>query len=296
MKLIYDVDNCNDLIDTNLLQIIADKCQIEEGIEQECYINILFTDNDGIKILNKNMRGLDSSTDVLSFPSINIKNSTLGDNILMIEATYDVDNSCYFIGDIAISVEQAKIQAKEFGHSYKREIAYLLTHSILHLFGYDHIDENDKREMRKMEEKILKSLNISRDDNGEVSNETLINLAIKAMDRAYVPYSNFPVGACLLSADGRIFQGCNIENAAYGVTMCAERTALFKAVSEGAREFTKIAVVGKNTKAFPCGSCRQALNEFAPNIVVLVGDKTGDFVETTLNELLPNSFGPKSLI
>lgn len=295
MKLIYEI-NFNDTIDTNLLQIVADKCQINEGITQECCVNILFTNNFGIQTLNKEMRGIDKTTDVLSFPNISLKSGTLGKNQNLLKNTYDVDSKCNLIGDIAISLEQAKIQSKEFNHSYSREIAYLLTHSILHLFGYDHIDENDKREMRQMEEKILCSVNISRDETREVSDQTLIDLAIKAMDRAYTPYSNFPVGACILSSDGRLFQGCNIENAAYGVTMCAERTALFKAVSEGAREFIKIAVVGKNTKAFPCGSCRQALNEFSPNIMILVGDKTGNFIKTSLDKLLPNGFGPKSLI
>ena len=104
----------------------------------------------------------------------------------------------------------------------------------------------------------------------------------------------YPVGAALLCADGRVFQGCNIENASFGLTNCAERTAMFKAVSEGAREFTAIAIASRDAAPWPCGACRQVLNEFAPNIRVLVTWQGGT-ESATLPELLPHGFGPQQL-
>ena len=119
----------------------------------------------------------------------------------------------------------------------------------------------------------------------------LLALAREAMTRSYSPYSHYPVGAALHALDGRIFQGCNIENASFGVTNCAERTALFKAVSEGAREFDVIAIACEDSKAaWPCGACRQALSEFAPNIRILVTWKGGGKEEATLGQLLPHQF------
>ena len=114
------------------------------------------------------------------------------------------------------------------------------------------------------------------------------------MERSYSPYSGYAVGAALLCADGRIFQGCNIENASFGLTNCAERTAMFKAISEGAEEFTAIAIAASGSAPWPCGACRQVLNEFAPGIRVLV-TWDGNTDEASLDQLLPHGFGPKSL-
>ena len=127
-----------------------------------------------------------------------------------------------------------------------------------------------------------------------MSDEQLLALAKQASERSYSPYSHFPVGAALHCTDGRIFQGCNVENASFGVTNCAERTALFKAVSEGAREFDVIAIACEDTvPAWPCGACRQALSEFAPDIRVLVTWKGGASEELTLSRLLPCQFDLK---
>ncbi len=126
--------------------------------------------------------------------------------------------------------------------------------------------------------------------------ERLIELAKNAMDNAYAPYSGYKVGAALLCADGSVYTGCNIENAAFSPTVCAERTAIFKAVSEGKREFTAIAVCGgKNgviTGFFPpCGVCRQVLREFCnEDFVVYLAGAEGTFRTYTLGELLPESF------
>jgi len=129
-----------------------------------------------------------------------------------------------------------------------------------------------------------------------MNDQALVELAFTMLKRSYVPYSRFPVGAALLCPDGAVFTGCNIENAAYGSTICAERTALVKAVSEGRREFTTLAVAGNSQDyCWPCGACRQMLYEFAPDLTVLVARKDGDYVKLPLRELLPHGFGPSSL-
>lgn len=129
-----------------------------------------------------------------------------------------------------------------------------------------------------------------------MTDEKLLELALDARKNAYVPYSGYAVGAALLAEDGRVFTGCNVENAAYGNTLCAERTALVKAISEGCRKFTRLAVVGNSTDyCWPCGACRQMLYEFAPDLEVLVARKDHQFVKFPLRALLPHGFGPESL-
>ena len=129
-----------------------------------------------------------------------------------------------------------------------------------------------------------------------MKDEALVAKAFEMLARSYVPYSRFPVGAALLCKDGSVFTGCNVENAAYGSTICAERTALVKAVSEGRREFTAIAIVGQGSDfCWPCGACRQMLYEFAPELRVLAARSDGSYQVVSLSELLPHGFGPKSL-
>lgn len=129
-----------------------------------------------------------------------------------------------------------------------------------------------------------------------MSDVALVERAFAMLDRAYVPYSHFPVGAALEGADGHIFTGCNVENSAFGSCICAERTALVKAVSEGCRSFTRLAVVGNSTDyCWPCGSCRQMLYEFSPDLTVLVARRDHSFVSYPLRELLPHGFGPDAM-
>ncbi|MBN1452624.1 MAG: cytidine deaminase [Anaerolineales bacterium] len=124
----------------------------------------------------------------------------------------------------------------------------------------------------------------------------LIDLAIEARRRAYAPYSNYPVGAALRAKSGKVFTGVNVENAAYPTGICAERTAVFKAVSEGEREFEVIAVVTENGGT-PCGSCRQVLAEFGLDTIVLIANGEGELVqETTVRDLLPSAFTPDQLV
>lgn len=139
-------------------------------------------------------------------------------------------------------------------------------------------------------------------ETAAVSREELIRHAIAAMAKAYVPYSGFRVGAALLTEDGRIYEGCNIENAAYTPTNCAERTAFFKAVSEGERRFAAICIVGGKDGVLtgytaPCGVCRQVMMEFCDpetfRIILAIDENT--WKEYTLKELLPMGFGPENL-
>jgi cytidine deaminase len=125
--------------------------------------------------------------------------------------------------------------------------------------------------------------------------DRLVNTAQAARQWAYVPYSNYKVGAALVTTSGRIYDGVNVENAAYPTTICAERVAVFKAVSQGEREFVAIAVVTSNGGS-PCGSCRQVLGEFGLDTIVLIADQEGRITwETTVRELLPGAFGPGDL-
>ena len=127
-----------------------------------------------------------------------------------------------------------------------------------------------------------------------MDDKSLIAIAGQAKERAYAPYSGFQVGAALLSTDGEVFKGCNIEAASFGNTICAERTALCKAVSEGNRSFTKLAVVADSEDpCTPCGICRQMLMEFAPDLIVLCVNKMGEYATYTLQELLPHAFSSK---
>ena len=130
----------------------------------------------------------------------------------------------------------------------------------------------------------------------------LIRRAFAARKFAYTPYSHFNVGAALLTRNGKVYTGCNIENAGYTATNCAERTALFKAVSEGGRQFSAIAIVGSKEGTVnelvtgPCGVCRQALYEFSgPDLTVIMARTEEDYIVTTLGQLLPYGFGPANL-
>jgi len=123
-----------------------------------------------------------------------------------------------------------------------------------------------------------------------MDDKELLRLANEVRANAYCPYSGFAVGAALLCEDGSVYTGVNIENAAYGPSICAERTAIFKAISEGKRGFVKLAVTCESDHCRPCGVCRQVMSEHAPEMVILMGNPEGAFVRTTVRELLPDAF------
>lgn len=130
----------------------------------------------------------------------------------------------------------------------------------------------------------------------ETSETELLREAWNVLEQSYSPYSKMRVGAVLRSPDGRTFSGCNVENASFGLTVCAERSAISAAVAQGVREFDVIAIVSDGDRALmPCGACRQVLLEFAPELRILVESRDGHRVELPLSELLPNSFKPGDL-
>ena len=126
--------------------------------------------------------------------------------------------------------------------------------------------------------------------------KTLIDLAVGMLERAYIPYSRFPVGAALECEDGSVYTGCNVENAVYPAGICAERNAIFHAVSEGHTRFRRIVIAGKSKDfCVPCGMCRQVMREFSTDLEIICLNNTGEEQTFTLEELLPRGFGPEFL-
>lgn len=123
-----------------------------------------------------------------------------------------------------------------------------------------------------------------------MTDKELFRMAVETSENAYAPFSNFHVGAALLTEDGKVFTGVNIENSSYGATICAERTAMVKAISEGARDFQSIAIAGNGGTSWPCGICRQFMYEFCPDIRVISGENEDELKVYTLKELLPEGF------
>ncbi|MDD4080233.1 MAG: cytidine deaminase [Eubacteriales bacterium] len=259
-----------------------------EEVAEPVLLALTLTDDVGIRAINKQWRHLDASTDVLSFPAVVFSpQETAGLEQASFPAdAWDSDEGAYFLGDIVISLPAAFSQAEEYGHGMARELAYLFVHGVMHLMGYDHQNPEDKKQMRDMEEKTLAKAAVAGNDD-----QALIKIAWEAREYAYTPYSRYKVGAALRSKNGQVYTGCNIENAAFGLTNCAERTALFKAISVGDTEFDAIAITADATAPWPCGACRQALSEFVPGIRVLISWNEGkENAESTLDQLLPHSF------
>lgn len=125
--------------------------------------------------------------------------------------------------------------------------------------------------------------------------KALIRKALEVKEKAYVPYSNFHVGAAVLTEDDNIYTGCNIEIASYSPTICAERTAIFKAISEGETKIKAIAIVGDAGLTYPCGVCRQVLREFGKDAQIIIANSEEEYEEYDLEDLLPHSFGPEDL-
>ena len=276
---------------------VAQECARAEGLTLPAYAQVRVTGDEEIREINLEYRQVDRATDVLSFPSTDCApDRTLGQNERLLRRERDETGRC-FLGDIVISLPRAREQAQEYGHSLKRELAYLTAHAMFHLMGYDHMRDEDKERMRAMEEKALNQAGMAR-----VTDDELIALAKEAMEYSYSPYSHFRVGAALLARNGRVFQGCNIENAAFTPGICAERTAFYKAVSEGAGKFAAICIVGGREEmpsgySAPCGVCRQVMREFCDpeTFLVILATDPEHYEVHTLGELLPMGFGPENL-
>ena len=293
------------------LASVGDACVQSEGIDGKMQAGLLLTDDAGMSELNRAHRGVDSPTDVLSFPSVSYPNGTAKDYQTKLRKEWDADTGRVHLGDIAISYERAKAQAERYGHFFLREMGFLFAHGMLHLMGYDHREERERAVMRAKEEEIMQYAGIVCEVSPE--DRKMIDLAWEALQNAYAPYSEYLVGACVRDDQGRLFKGCNVENASYGVTICAERNAVATAVTEGMRKIKAIAVVSENRKMntdhkaeykadgfdlpSPCGACRQFMREFVTDpddLKIILACREGAVI-TTLSALLPHSFGPASL-
>lgn len=280
-----------------LLEQVALACVQAEGLQIPVYAVLQIIGDEEIHVVNRQMRGVDRPTDVLSFPTVFYPKGTARDNVNRIKREFDPQEHASFLGDILVSLPRARAQAEEYGHSLHRELCYLTAHAMFHLMGYDHMNDEERAQMRAMEERAL-ALIAPRDEveGKSMTDQKLYEMASAMLENSYSPYSHFQVGAALLCEDGSVVTGVNIENASYGATICAERSAVAAAVSQGKRRFVKIAIVGSSSAAWPCGICRQVLNEFAlPGFEVIAGEKGKPFEKKTLAELLPCSFGPQDL-
>lgn len=278
----------------------ATLCVQKEGIDEECCaVSVSFVDAERIHELNREYRGVDRVTDVLSFPQF--------------ESPEDIEDEIEQIGeaeigDVVINRQRAMEQAIAFGHSYERELIYLFVHSILHLLGYDHMEDDEKAVMRSREEEIMDELGIPRRTDeaapaaadpghqagrpglGSAAQRTLFEAAATACGNAYAPYSHFRVGAAILTGDGSVYTGINIENASYPAGICAERVAAAKAIAEGKRDFQAIAVASPDGEPSMCGICRQFLSEFSTDMLVIYGSDITTRKTATLGDLLPSGF------
>ena len=256
----------------------------------DCLVDVQLVTLERIQAINLTARGLDQPTDVLSFPAAKLTPHGKR-NLSRLARSFDDETGCMFLGDIVICVERATLQAREYGHSAERELGYLFAHGVCHLLGHDHYSEKEKKRMRGLEEAALTRVSLIRGQNlmDDITQTQLLDAAKLYVTRAYVPYSHFPVGAAVLTDTGAIVGGCNVENASYGLTVCAERIAIFKAVSEGAKRVRAIAIAAHEF-AYPCGACRQVLLEFADDETPVYVTNGIDIEQTIVGELAPHGF------
>lgn len=275
-----NIFNENNLLKTINIENIVLNLENAFNSQYQCNkeISLIIVDTEEIHRLNNEYRHIDRSTDVLSFEE------------------YEDDS----LGEIFICDDKVIEQAQAYNHSLEREFAFLLSHGIFHLLGYDHQDEVHEKIMINLQEDLLNKTPYKR--TMILSSEQIqkmYEVAKKYYNNAYAPYSNFKVGACALLKDGNIIGGCNVENASYGLSNCAERTCLFKVYSEGYQKDDIIALLisGKTKKAIsPCGACRQVISELMnEDAIVLLTNLNDDIVTFTVKELLPYSFSTGDL-
>ena len=297
---VKDIEDTSIHMLQKILNYVAKIENIDDG-----ELSLTFVDDSHMKKLNAEYRNVDRTTDVLSFPMMEIEQENK--IVYTEEQKQQWLGMPYLLGDIIISIPRAIAQSEEYKHSFERELGFLFVHGLLHLLGYEHEDRENEIKMIQKQEHILSQVGLKR----YVSNETiwnadnknigehLIEEAMKARTNAYMPYSKFAVGAVLLDEKGVLHYGCNVENAAYGMTNCAERTALFRAIADGhrPRSFQAIAVVGDTERPItPCGACRQVFVELChPQMKVFLGNLKHEVIETTVDALLPDGFSSAQL-
>ncbi len=306
MNIIYSDDHghltseMKDLLNTAADKVLRDELspilscddmKPAEAWEIPVEVSVTLVSAEEIQEINRDMRGVDSVTDVLSFPQYEDKYDII-QALQSAEGEEDseIGRMDVLLGDVVICWTRVEEQAKEYEHSWERELAYLFVHSMLHLLGYDHMDDGERKIMRRHEEQIMTGIGLPQELKTPVDYRGLYRRASETIGKAYAPYSGFRVGAALMTTSGKIFTGVNVENSSYGCAVCAERTAAVKAVSEGEREFAAIAVASEKGTAEPCGICRQFLSEFSRDMAVVTGDGEDHIKVRALNQLLPDSF------
>ncbi|MDI3542800.1 MAG: hypothetical protein PWP57_403 [Candidatus Atribacteria bacterium] len=233
-------------------------------------LSIAVVGKEEIRSLKKRFFHQDVYTDVISF-------------------FYGLSDEDDIWGEIIICPAVIKEEAHNRGEREERALSIVLIHGLLHLLGYED-EDGEKAKVMEERQEILYRLG-----EEEEEREKLIKKAKEVRNHAYAPYSNFPVGAALLGYDGNIFTGCNVENTSFGLTICAERGAVVKALSQGVKEFKKIAIIADSSSyCFPCGACRQVLYEFAPQLEVIAAKSDRDYEVVSLHSLLPQAFSLKN--
>lgn len=274
---IFNDDNL--LKEINIEKIVTElETAFNSKYNTEKEISLIIVSTEEIHRLNNEYRHIDRPTDVLSFEE------------------YEDDS----LGEIFICDDKVKEQAKSYEHSLEREFAFLLSHGMFHLLGYDHQDETHEKIMIELQEDLLKNTDYAKINY--LSNEEIEKLeaeALKYYNNAYTPYSHFHVGASLLLNDGTIYGGCNIENASYGLSNCAERTVLFKLYSEGytKNDIKALLIIGETNDAIsPCGACRQVMSELMNlNTLVVLTNLNHKRRYFSVKELLPYNFSQGDL-
>jgi len=283
LRIYFDDEGSTTRLMEEIMIKAAELCARREGLDPEkLSLSVSFACKDEIRRLNREYRGKDAVTDVLSFPQF--------DGFEELNDWGEIS-----LGDVVLCEDKAREQAAEFGHSYERELIYLFVHSVFHLLGYDHMDAEEKSEMREAEEEIMTALGIERkaevlSESADCDAKALYLEAAAALKNAYAPFSKFKVGAALLGANGKIYTGVNVENSSYGATICAERSACVKAVSDGCREFKALAIASSDGEVLPCGICRQFLFEFCEHLPIIVGEDEEHLRIFDLSELLAEGF------
>ncbi len=252
------------------IQKIVELVLREEGKDLSGCLSIAVVDKEEIRSLKKRFFHQDVYTDVISF-------------------FYGFSDEDDVWGEIIICPAVIKEEARSRGEREEQALSIVLIHGLLHLLGYEDEDSEKAKVMEERQEALYQL------GEEEEEREKLIQKAKEVRARAYAPYSNFLVGAALLGYNGNIFTGCNVENASFGLTICAERGAVAKALSQGVKEFKKIAIIADSSSyCFPCGACRQVLYEFAPQLEVIAAKSDIDYEVVSLRSLLPQAFSLKN--
>ncbi len=262
----------------NLFQTVFDHTLSYLKKEGSYEVSLSLQPLDKMQEYNKQYRNIDKPTDVLTFAYQ--------------EADFVSDEPIFDLGDIMLSVDIAKRQAKEYSHPLERELAFLFIHGLLHAFGYDHHrSEKEAEEMFALQNAILNSLPY----DFYTDQKKVKKLLLEAQSHSVSPYSNFKVGAVVMTKDGKYHQGFNIENSAFGVSICAERCALFHTYASGYTkdDIVSLSLITSSTNVgTPCGSCRQVMSELM-NIdcpVYIYNKDESEHLFTTVKDLLPYMF------